>query len=261
MHDRIIVACTLFTLASACTDAIEEADDAPVEGSTGRMHVLLGGVEQDVTYHVVDGRAIWQGDIDLGPAPPSSADHLYGIATRSLDNRWPDGVIHYQYDVGILAADKEPIERAMVAWERATPVDFIESIDPDYPTLWIVYGEHNAGHLGPDGSDPGDEGLYTVVIGTNTDSLAAHELGHVIGLSHEMNRFDRDNYVMFSEQCVQSDYADQYEIPDSDEAIDMEAFDFESVMLYSSSNRCVEVPIAGAGLAHNNCTCYPLVKR
>jgi len=81
-----------------------------------------------VTFRVLNGRAIFEQDIDLGPADEIDAQNVYpaSIYLSSLQGRWPDGVIPYVVDPDIPNAQRILDSAAM--WNSSTPI---------LPFIWL----------------------------------------------------------------------------------------------------------------------------
>jgi hypothetical protein len=77
-------------------------------------------------------------------------------------------------------------------------------------------------------------GLQYIHMGANCDSamIARHELGHAVGLIHEHQRYDRDNYITVYLQRSRIPAA--HRIWPQDRTAHMTSFDFDSVMIYGS---------------------------
>ncbi|KAK2675218.1 Peptidase M12A [Fusarium oxysporum f. sp. vasinfectum] len=102
----------------------------------------------------------------------------------------------------------------------ASPVDWVllargeRIINLDYPNAWekII-----------------SVGTYKACLEAGTPS---HELGHLIGLTHEHQRPDRDQYIRILTDRIEKDSLDQFTI---DTTADVHVpFDYNSVMLYDT---------------------------
>jgi hypothetical protein len=111
---------------------------------------------------------------------------------------WPGGVIPYKIDIATIPVGRRQrtdIYAAIAAWESVTGsrIHFVETnTDPERVIIKN------------DGSGNCAAGIPGKDVATGTQSLIlnlgcnyAHELGHVIGLSHEHQRDDRDRYIDF----------------------------------------------------------------
>ncbi len=56
-----------------------------------------------------------------------------------------------------------------------------------------------------------------------------HEIGHLIGLSHTLQRQDRDNYISMNNDNIMSGFQDQYQ---KNDILSIGDFDWDSTMLY-----------------------------
>ncbi|MBS0031465.1 M12 family metallopeptidase [Chitinophaga sp. 22321] len=65
-----------------------------------------------------------------------------------------------------------------------------------------------------------------------------HEIGHAIGFYHEQSRSDRNNFVTINYNNIQPGRERNYQTytEDGDPGFDLGVFDFNSIMLYSSSD-------------------------
>jgi astacin len=61
-----------------------------------------------------------------------------------------------------------------------------------------------------------------------------HEIGHVVGLFHEQDRNDRDQFVVTHPENMVTDAPDQYVVIGT-RGFDYKAFDFHSIMLYPAN--------------------------
>ena len=198
--------------ATAAIGTAQAQTPAPLDIRTG---VYRG---QPVTYEVIDGLAIVEGDIILGtpeelaprdrqpaanavaagnpdrlsdraklPAPVTTRD---SAANTDPDTRWPDGVVAYVIDEDLYLPTR--VHDAIEHWEEHTSIRFVERTDesnwvnfmkPDEPRLCaskigMIGGEQNLSLA--------DECRLAATI---------HEIGHAVGLWHEQEREDRDSHV------------------------------------------------------------------
>ena len=159
----------------------------------------------ELTYEVVNGLAIHAGDIVLGTAEEAAA-HAPGRVGSSLADLpqvrrvhpvhpsalWPGGIIPYVIDDDV--PTKEAILRAMDTWNTKTAVTFRpRTTERDY--LHFIPADEGGACYGTFGR--GFDGGEVIVrrsepCGYNEE---LHELGHMIGLGHEQQRYDRDRHL------------------------------------------------------------------
>ena len=92
---------------------------ATVERRKGVFDTPRGVVELD--YAVIDGQAIFEGDILLPDAPEPAKGQRGGAATASIGQLWPYGIVPYEIpvppDPGVTAAIQQ--------WQSLTPLRFV----------------------------------------------------------------------------------------------------------------------------------------
>jgi len=143
---------------------------------------------------------------------------------------WEDGKIPY-YLTGDFSEDEVAvIEEAMLTWEGICNVKF-EKVNPMASAYHIIrlheyvwtssIGENNA------------ECFMYFGDGYNELEHSIHELGHCLGLVHEHQRPDRDNYVLINWNKIYSVYHHNFEIIENP-LIEEQSYpyDYESIMHY-----------------------------
>lgn len=173
-----------------------------MEGFLTRGEVRTGwvhgpdGQPLEITYEVIDGRAIWEGDIDLGPAAGVAATReqlaratgpRYGVTTTASSTRWSNGVVPYVVGAG---------QASRVNWaitEIHAKVAGVKFVPRTTESSYLSIGGGDgcvSDAIGRKG------GVQYVTLGQYcSNGNAAHELLHVLGMGHEQSRCDRDSYV------------------------------------------------------------------
>nr|HMN28770.1 M12 family metallopeptidase [Caldilineaceae bacterium] len=180
--------------------------------ASGEIRTLqVDGAE--LTYEVIDGLAIYQGDMILGPAdeleggqveasgvgrPAASCMRVSGTLRCLFGGRlWPNGVVPYAifsdtYPDGGEAV-KELIEDVADHYAAQTNLRLVErTVERDYVQIRNITDPRVCGS-----SDVGRQGgAQRLHLRSNADlGCAVHEFGHAVGLLHEQSRSDRDEHV------------------------------------------------------------------
>ena len=148
-----------------------------------------------------------------------------GARERDTD-LWRGGIIPYEInpDLGNEAA----IDAAIVLWEQQTNVRFVRRLAQDD---YVRFSKQTRGNPNSKLGRKGGEQFLNASL--NSVPVIAHEIGHAVGMTHEHQREDRDDFMIFHEDRVTAD-ADQYS------KVDLEArtatYDFLSLMHYAAGD-------------------------
>ena len=127
---------------------------------------------------------------ELSARTPDGRRNLFVQAGVGL---WPGGVIPYVIDPS-LSDSKVP--DAIEHWEQSTVIRFVERTDE---RNWVHFTKAEEGpcraHLGMIG---GEQGVFLPRRCGQSFATVVHEIGHAVGLRHEQQRLDRDEYVWIS---------------------------------------------------------------
>jgi hypothetical protein len=193
---------------------------------------------RNVPYQVVDGMAVFEGDMVLGAAsiapvryavPPSSSGNVRGaVALANREHLWKGSEMPYVIDPS--AAGK----RAWIEWAvgqlntTALRLRPRQASDPDF-VVFKDRGEDEGcwSYLGRVG------GAQDIETGGCGRGSLIHELLHAAGFYHEQSRGDRDEFVTIMWNEIDPAFRSQFEKRDG-RGQDIGAYDYGSIMHYSS---------------------------
>ncbi len=213
----------------ALNTGIVDPDKGPVHtgwvlGEDGRTPVRIG-------YQVVNGHAIWDGDIGLGPAArmartpqealrrnlgPSYSLHYNGASF------WGDtrGVIPVRrvFNPSNLTAALSQIE------QQVPGINFVEYTGQAHHIV-VYYGNGSNYYNGC------YNGACEIYIGSSGASkqLIMHEFGHGLGYQHEQKRCDRNSWIRMIDA---NPYPDQFSVQCG--WVQVGGYDLSSIMHYNS---------------------------
>jgi astacin (peptidase family M12A) len=147
---------------------------------------------------------------------------------KDSGRRWDGPIIPFTIDANL--TDPQRVLQAMAAWENVSGVRFVaRASQNDY--VHFRHGQ-NACH-----SDTGRIGGRQFITIEPSCSVAGiiHEVGHTIGLKHEHQRPDRDDFVTVHVNNVQAERAHNFEKLSASSVITTTVYDFQSIMHYSST--------------------------
>lgn len=165
---------------------------------------------------------IVEGDIVSTPSKES--------AVKTSNQLWPNGRVPYVIDQGFSQQDKAIIARGMQSYAENTCIRFVPKQPTDRQYARIYRGNGCSSPIGRNvlsGRNDVSLGQGCVHVG-----VVIHELGHTIGLFHEMSRNDRDSYITINMRNVQPAQRFNYNKAGFLVAQDIDRYDYLSVMHY-----------------------------
>jgi hypothetical protein len=216
---RYLLATTLLVLAACDQDSTAARPEIPVptgrEGYAGPASIETGfildgnGEPMEIAYEVREGRAIFEGDIDLGPAAgiARTAEQLrgrpdgprYGVVRDGSSARWSYARVPYVIASNLPSPSR--VTNAIAHIEANTGrIDFVARTNQtDY-----IYIRPSSGCSSSVGRVGGVQ-YVNLASGCSTGNTV-HELLHAAGMYHEQSRCDRDSYVQILWDNIEAGY-------------------------------------------------------
>jgi hypothetical protein len=114
---------------------------------------------------------------------------------------WPCGIVPYQFDSSVPAGAQAQFIQAASLWESVADVHFVDVATlPSLPAEYIEVFFINSPEYETNVAWVGDIGgpVQNVELDFSSLFVTVHELGHVLGLIHEHQRPDRNQYLTVS---------------------------------------------------------------
>lgn len=174
----------------------------------------------DDALRVVDGVAVLEGDIILGPIAElepvdtrspqsvgmkSCAALLGGRCVRYHNYLWPNGIVYYQIKAGFSKVKRDQINAAINHWRNKTPLRFVKRATGEH----VLFKPSSSSCSADLGYYPGRIRAVNVSSSCKRGNLI-HEIGHVMGLLHEHVRCDRGDHVKIVWDNIERDRKDNF---------------------------------------------------
>jgi astacin (peptidase family M12A) len=204
------------------------------EAFPGRTGVKGTGFYQGqfIEYETIDGENVFQGDIlipsgDISSTPPSLEKET-GAGRTAAARKWTNMVVYYNIETGMTGTDR--VTTALDHWSNK--FTFVLRTNQ---SAYITFRNGSGGCSSPVGRQ-GSQQFINLGAGCSGGN-AIHELGHSLGLYHEMSRSSRDNDVTVNWNNIESGKSFNFNTytADGTDGFDWLPFDFNSVMMYSST--------------------------
>jgi Astacin (Peptidase family M12A) len=229
----VLAACSQAPFPVRTSSAPLETHLGEWQHSSGDLHTAHFS-DESVTYEIIDGLALYQGDIVLGTAAEVEALASEGLSAQSIGiknsltnhaYRWENRIVPYRFSTALSATTKAFIEEAIQHWEEKTPIHFVpRTTQVDY--IYFIPSTGCSSYVGKQG------GAQNVWIAEACEfGSTVHEIAHAVGYWHEQSRCDRDTYVEIFYDKIQAGYEHNFNKHCTD-GTRIGRYDLDSIMHY-----------------------------
>ena len=215
--------------AAAAAGPVAIGPQLPTEEGSGESRwtapslitVKLNGKERELEVSVLDGRAVFEGDIVLTRGLES-----LGIVHSDVGRRWPNRQVIYA--IAPTLPQPERVTKAIAHWEDETDISF-KKREQEANYVYFRPGASCSSAVGMIGGVQ-----HITLASTCSVGNVIHEIGHAVGLWHEQSREDRDTKVTIRWENIPTSAHHNFrqQIQDGD---DVGAYDYGSIMHYSAN--------------------------
>ncbi|WP_299221960.1 M12 family metallopeptidase [uncultured Aquimarina sp.] len=142
---------------------------------------------------------------------------------------WPNGIVYYAISSNVSDSQKQIITKAMNHWKNKTVIKFEKRTNQQAYVNFVATGGCQS-FIGRKG------GMQELNVGGCINrELLIHELGHTVGLYHEHNKYNRDQYIRILWDNIRDNLFSRAQYKKNTTASGRDfttGIDYESVMIY-----------------------------
>ena len=212
-------------------------------------HIVLGAFE-----FVQAQQALLRGD-----TPASAA---LAVVTRERADWWPNGIVPFEIDDALETDARNAVNAVIIELERFTPIRFrLRNGEEQYVRFakQLQIFSSMTDHIGRGGgrnqiSIKTEDDAGNVKDRVLLDRSVRHETGHALGMYHEHNRKDRNEFVVLDPDCIDFWYGISGNFEIEKRSKNIGPYDFDSIMHYGSTPH-------EKGLPWERKPCFDMVKK
>lgn len=192
-----------------------------------------------ISYQVVDGVAMAQGDMELEVFDSKELVGHKGAGAWDSFRKWSNRTIPYTIDPDI--PNKQRIYDAIKHYHQETQIKLIPRTNESAYVHFQFNGENGSCSSYVGRKCPWCKQLIRVPNWCGAGSLI-HEIGHALGMVHEHTRWDRGNFVKINWDNIKEDKKSNfYRFPLVFRSYT--PFDFGSIMMYGAYAFAIDASI------------------
>lgn len=220
--------CTLESpeMADMAAVSMDNGQETAFPGKQGVVktgYAYINGENREITYEVIDGFNVYEGDILIADEDISEKPLARGVVRT--DRKWPNSSINFVIRSDVYSS--QIIRDAIDHIKANTILRFSEGTASNY--IEFIPSSGSSSYIGMQGGRQ-----YVRLASWATMGTAVHEILHALGVEHEHTRADRGSHVIINWNNIQSGKAHNFYINNSSAHKDVGAFNFGSIMLYGS---------------------------
>ena len=154
-------------------------------------------------YDADEKTAIIDGDIAISKTAiklDKNALDTRSAVDYSYSKAWTNKIVHYQFDPAFPTTLRNSFLGACYEWNRLTGIRFVQrtsNLQTNY--IYVFKGNGTYSNIGMLG------GKQELSLSDSNFGVAIHEIGHALGMIHEHQRSDRNNYLIVNNILANSE--------------------------------------------------------
>ena len=181
-------------------------------------------VDGDTLYcERINGEYIYQGDIVVNE---DQINFDTNGASTDFIKLWPEGKVYYTIDESFTGFE-DKLNRAIKNWNATAPIAFVERTNQSNYVEFRLNNSTTSSYLGMIGGKQ--------IINLNEEAnygILMHEMAHAVGLTHEHDRLDRNEYINIDWTNIDPSHQKDFYRDHSSRIINF--YDYNSLMSYGS---------------------------
>ncbi len=233
---KILVRMTVPALALFVIAGFQNCAPAP-HSSSPQLQTNSARMDQ----YLADSGTELMGDMTI----PQETTNSFGDKDSSFEkatgfvhygsSKWPNAQLVYKFDSNVLPAWRKSFAKACQEWAQGSVLTCREATPSDSYSLRVMADDKLGGFCFLGFTPRTDRLVFNLPSSRWTQyDIILHEVGHALGLIHEQQRPDRDDYIYVDTSNIQPNFAHAYAKVSTRDLV-YGTYDFESIMHYPAA--------------------------